>query len=160
MDIYLNLRQGTYICVAPKAVLTFQKSKTWTSIGSDSKIICYERIDVGGDFRLTWDCQIYDTNFHYIKNEKGEVSKLTKPILIGNNCWVANRSTIGPGTLLPNYSIIASNSLVKKDLSEYGERCLFAGVPVQCKKQGVERVFSNEEERELNDKYGYNFVVL
>ncbi len=153
-------RQGTYMLVGPGATLTFEYSDTWINIGTNSKIICYEKISIGSDTRLAWDCQIYDTNFHYVKNAKGEAKKLTTPILIGKNCWIANRTTIAPGAVLPDFSIVASNSLINKDFTEYGDSCLYAGSPAKFKVKGVQRVISLHEEDELNTKYGYNFVRL
>ena len=48
------------------------------------------------------------------------------------------------GTRLPAYSVVASNSLVNKDFTECGERCLFGGVPAKCLKHNVERLMRKD----------------
>ena len=50
------------------------------------------------------------------------------------------------GTCLPAYSVVASNSLVNKDFSGSGERCLIGGVPAKCLKQNVERLMCKDAE--------------
>ena len=50
------------------------------------------------------------------------------------------------GVCLPAHSVVASNSLVNKDFSGSGERCLFGGVPAKCLKQNVERLICKDAE--------------
>lgn len=149
----INFYHGTYIYIAENAVLSFGSKGTF--VGSDSIIICRDSITIGNTVEITWQNQIYDTSFHYIKNNEGTVSPLTKPIVIHDNVWIGNRSTIGKGTILPAFSIIASNSMTNKDYSECGERCLFAGVPAILKRMGTTRIFSSEEEKIYDARYKY-----
>ena len=149
----INFYNGTYIYVAENAVLSFGTHGTF--VGSDTKIICRESITIGNNVEITWDNQVYDTSFHYIRNQQGDVKSLTSPIVINDNVWIGNRSTIAKGTILPSYSIVASNSMTNKDFSECGECCLFAGVPAVCKIKGVKRVFGSEEEKLLDKQFSY-----
>ncbi len=149
----INFYHGTYIYVAESAVLSFGSQGTF--VGSDTKIICRNSICIGNSVEITWDNQIYDTSFHYVKDEHGNVSPLTKPIIINDNVWIGNRTTIGKGTILPSYSIVSSNSMTNKDYSEYGENCMYAGIPAKCKRTNVTRLFSSEEEKIYDLKYKY-----
>ena len=50
------------------------------------------------------------------------------------------------GACLPAYSVVVSNSLVNKDFSRSGERCLFGCIPAKCLKQNVERLICKDAE--------------
>ena len=148
---------GTYVLVAEGAKLIFGKE---SFIGSETKIICFDNIHIGNNVRVPWECQIMDTSFHYVKEETGNIKSLTKPIMIKDNVWVGNRTTIGKGSVIPEYSIIASNSLVSKDLSSFGEHCMFAGIPVKLIQSGITRIFDEEEQSGLDNKFGYIRIKL
>ena len=136
------------------AILNFGTKKSF--IGSNARIMCFEYISLGDTCEITWDCQIMDTSFHYIENLlDGEIKPLTKPIVIGNNVWIGNRTTISKGAILPDYTIVASNSLVNKDFTSIGENCLIAGLPAKLKQQNIRRIFDNKEQKELDKKHNY-----
>ena len=118
--------------------------------------MCFDKIVFGGSSRTSWDCQIMDSTFHYIENLSDEdIKPLTKPIVLGDNIWLGNRATISKGAVLPDYTIVASNSLVNKDFSSIGENCLLAGLPATVKQQNVRRVFDNKVQKELDKKFNY-----
>ena len=153
--------QGTYVLVSDKAILTC--GGIYNMFGTGCKIICFNRITIGKRVDVTWECQIMDTSFHYIGQqgeELDDIPPLTKEIVIGNYVWIGNRSTITKGAVIPDESIIASNSLVNKDLSEHGSYCLFAGVPVKVVKEEVRRIWNESDESVLDKKYNYNRVHL
>jgi len=149
----VSFLNGSYILVGDGGELTI--GTNGTIFGSDTKILCFESITIGDNVRVSWENQFYDTSFHYVETEKG-CSKLSKPIIIGNNCWIGNRSTISKGCILPDYSIIGNGSLANKDYSEHGEYCLYIGYPAVLKKVGVKRVFDRQREAELDSSYGYH----
>ena len=151
----INFLQGTYVYVAENATLQFGTNGTF--VGSDTKIICRDRIDIGNCVEITWECQIYDTSFHYIIKGGGmcPVQPLTKRIVINDYVWIGNRTTISRGTVVPSHSVIASGSLCNKDYSEYGQRCLYAGTPAKCKAAGIDRIFSSQEESVYDLQFGY-----
>jgi len=53
-------------------------------------------------------------------------------IIIGKSCWVGMRSMFLPGIDLPEGTVIAANSVVRKQ--EYKSWCLYAGSPAVFKK--------------------------
>jgi len=153
--------QGTYLLISDKATLTC--GGIYNLFGSGCKIICFDTITIGKRVDVTWECQIMDTSFHYIQsteNSSTQIAPLTKEIKIGDYVWIGNRTTIAKGTIIPDESIIASNSLVNKNLSEEGSYCLFAGTPVKVVRRGVRRVWNETNESELDEKYEYYRVHL
>ena len=159
--------QGTYLLVAKDAILTFgnlksieNSGRTSITIGSNTKIMCFESITIGICTGITWDVQIIDTSFHYIENNGKEPLSLTKPIVIGDRVWVGNRSTISRGAIIPSNSIVCSNSVVNKDLSSYGEYCMFAGSPAVKKSEGLSRVWDERQQAEYDKQFGYNRAHL
>ena len=110
------------------------------------RLVAKERIDIGDDCRVGWDCQIMDTSFHYTIS-KGQISQRYNPILLGHNTWLANGVTVLKGTMLPAYSVVGAKSLVNKDYTEYGEKCLFAGTPAKFKYCGIQRILGYEYEQ-------------
>lgn len=154
----ISFLQGTYVLIAKNALLEIGSNGTF--IGSDSKIIYFENILIGNNVWITWENQIIDTSFHYIKNEKFDCKPLTRPIFIGNNIWIGNRCTISKGTVLSDFSIVASNSLLNKDYSDSGCNVLLAGCPAIIKDKGVKHIFNEREESILDLKWGYNRTKL
>lgn len=115
-------------------------------IGALSKIFCEERIVFGNEIDFSWECQIFDTNFHDIKNMiTEEVPLKTKTILIGSYNWFGNRVNVMKGTITPDNMVIASNSLCNKDYSDIPPNSLLAGIPAKFIKTGIKRIFEKCE---------------
>lgn len=150
----INFMQGSYVLVTNNATLSFGNKKS--IMGANIRIMCFDKIVFGGNSRISWDCQIMDTAFHYVENLlDGDIKPLTSPIVLGNNIWIGNRTTIAKGTVLPDYTIVASNSLVNKDFSSIGENCLIEGLPAKLKQQNIRRVFDSKVQKKLDKKFNY-----
>lgn len=141
------IAEGSCLFVNKGATLKVEKN---VFIFNDVKIACNEYIEIGENTRIAWENQIYDTNFHYVVTDNNETTRINKPIFIGKNCWIGNRSTLGPGTKLADWCIVASNSLLNKDFSP-NERCLVAGCPAKVVKEGVRRVHNTTTEKIINN---------
>lgn len=141
-DVQLGV--GIKICVDENALLEIGGN---ACIGPNVKIICRKHIKLGENIRIAWDGQIFDTNFHYVKNiEDGSVGCREKEVVIGKNNWFGNRCTIMPGTKTNDFFIAASNSLCNKDYTETVPSCsLVAGAPAKLLKRNVVRVLGKEE---------------
>ena len=109
-------------------------------INSESMLVCRKGISIGDTVRISWQCQIFDTNFHHIRVD-GVVTEMDKKVEIGSRVWIGNRVTINAGSVIPDGSVIASNSLVNKDFSQYGPKCLYGGIPAKMIRPSVERIF-------------------
>lgn len=107
-------------------------------LGDDSKIMsqcnitAYKFVTIGNSFLMAHRSQIFDTGYHYVADfREHKVKRLASPISIGNNCWQCNSSTIMGGVILPDCTIIASKSLVNKNLSDLPEESIIGGSPAK-----------------------------
>ena len=68
-------------------------------ISANNSIICESGITIGDNCRIGWNCQMMDTDFHYMKNiNTGELTKaIKKPIIIGAHNWFGNSCAIFKG---------------------------------------------------------------
>lgn len=113
-------------------------------IGAYTKIICQESITFGNEIDISWESQVFDTNFHYMQDTiNGEKSTLTLPIVIGSYNWFGNRVNIMRGTVTPDYTIVASNSMTNKDYSNLPPNSMLAGTPAKLVKSNVKRMFED-----------------
>ena len=144
----VQLGVGTLLRIEKGATLITENN---VRIGARAKIICYDKIHICEDSSITWECQLIDTTFHYMKDlSNNSLLPITSPIKIGSHCWICNRSSIMKGTELPAYTIVASESLCNKkyDLPEYS---LIAGSPAKFVKTGIYRCsFKEEDEIKTN----------
>ena len=116
-----------------------------TKIMHFCNITAYASVRVGEQSRIVHRCQVLDTNFHYIADfNKLKVPKHTRPIEIGSYCWICNSSTITGGAKIPNKTIVASNSLVNKDMTEIPEESMIGGIPAKLIGTGYRKVESKK----------------
>ena len=143
----LHIGTGNKIVVGRNAKL---------QIGANSKIAdmcnigCFEKITFNDMTRIAHRCQIFDSNYHFIVNqEQSTIPSYKRPIVIGVGCWVCNSSSIYGGAILPDYTIVTSNSLVNKDFSQISNGCMIGGVPAKFIKKSVRRVYNIEIVKEI-----------
>jgi acetyltransferase-like isoleucine patch superfamily enzyme len=85
-----------------------------------SCIHSYKSIEIGKNCLIAANCQIIDSSGHNISfpdtenriNTKGE----GKPIVIEDDVWIGTNCVILPGVRIGKGSVIAANSVVKKDI--------------------------------------------
>ncbi|MEJ8764146.1 acyltransferase [Phocaeicola sp. HCN-40430] len=141
--IYLNgiteIGVGSYLYIGENGTLTLGNK---VRIGAFSKLYCNKRITIGDEVGISWESQIFDTNFHFMENiENKQILEKDTPIIIGSYNWFGNRVNIMKGTKTPDHCIIASNSLCNKDYTNFPLYSLIAGSPAKFIKQGVRRLF-------------------
>ncbi len=130
---------GSLLRVYNGAVVTFGDR---VRIGAYTKVICQESITFGSEIDVSWESQIFDTNFHYMEDTAtGKRTKLTQPVVIGSYNWFGNRVNIMRGTKTPDYTILASNSMTNKDYTDIPPYSLLAGTPAKLVKTDVRRMF-------------------
>lgn len=160
-----NIYTGSYIFVSNNATLTFgnyfSAEELNMIVGSNSKIICFESISLGNQLRSSWEINIIDTSFHYTRgslrcSDEVKSQRLTKPIVVGDNCWIGFRSTLMKGTKLPSNTIVASNSLCNKDFTANGSFTLLGGMPAKTICSDIERIFDQQIEKQLDAEFGYS----
>lgn len=142
---------GTKIMVAQHAKLEIGAN---FKIADMSNIGCFSYISIGSQSRITHRCQILDSNYHFVANfPKSTVPRPTHPIRIGKGCWICNSTTVSGGAILPDYTIVASNSLVGKDFSNIPMGSMIGGIPAKLLATGFRRV----ENTEIIQRIGYFF---
>lgn len=144
-----RISQGCQLYLNNNAILIIHND---VKFGDNAKLICYSKIEIGELSELTWESQITDFNSHFIENiETGQIINIIKPVQIGNRCWIGNRTSIMPGTVLPDNLIVASNSLLNKDYykAEIRSYSLIGGLPAKLIKENVRRIYSLEHEKVL-----------
>lgn len=145
---------GNKIVVGPKGTLDIGKNFKITDM---CNIGCFKRITIGEGSWIVHRCQIFDSNYHYVANfAKGTVPDYSKPIRIGKGCWICNSSTITGNAVLPDYTIVASNSLVNKDMSDIPESSMVGGAPAKFIATGLRKIENSKIENEIALFYNEN----
>ena len=109
------------------------KSKASIEIGSNSfaayhlTILCGERIVIGNNCLIASYVFISDTN-HSVDFKQSFDDLVTKPVAIGDFCWVGEKSIILPGVSLGNHVIVGAGSVVTKSFPDYS---MIAGNPAR-----------------------------
>lgn len=96
-----------------------------------TEVRCDERIDIGDFNLISYECMIFDTNTHciYLPEKRRELTikdfpdigieyekPITKPVSIGNDCWVGKRSVILKGCEIGDESILSACCVVTKNV--------------------------------------------
>ena len=138
---------GNKIVVGSKATLDIGKNFKITDM---CNIGCFRSVFIGEQSWIVHRCQIFDSNYHYVANfAKGTVPDYSKPIRIGKGCWICNSSTITGNAVLPDYTIVASNSLVNKDMSDIPESSMIGGTPAKLIATGFRKIENSKIENEI-----------
>lgn len=127
------------------------------SIGSDvminqlTKIYANESVEIGNHCRFGWECQILDSDCHLVYNDnKKEIKRPLQKIVIGDNVWIASRSTVMKGVYIPPFSIVSGNSLVNKSFKDVQSKGnVFAGSPAKLIATGYYRLLNDTYEHKI-----------
>jgi acetyltransferase-like isoleucine patch superfamily enzyme len=152
------ISQGCQIYLNQNAVLDLYDD---VHFGDNVKIICYKNITIGRRSEITWETQVTDYGSHFIEHiNHNTIPNIYKPVKIGNYCWIGNRSTVMPGTVLPDRIIVASNSLLNKNYIEKGieSYSLIGGMPAKLIAKGMKRIYSRENEMILKQYFIENEI--
>ncbi len=153
LEDHIHIRGGGSFIVGEKAIMTIGKD---TMLNSFNRIWCTNSIQIGRNIRTSWEVQIFDSNFHYLIDEKGYTRRCEGNVIIGNNVWIGNRCTINKGSVLPDFCVVASGSIVNKDFSEYGEKVTIGGMPAKYLRSGFRRLFNRRIQQEVNTFFHNN----
>ena len=118
---------GVCISIGKGAIV---KVGDMTRVNVNSDILCRERITIGNDTVIAWGVQIMDSDYHRLVG-----SKKNEEVRIGDHVWIGSKATILKGVTIGDGAVIASGSMVTKDVPP---GCLAAGVPACVVREGVE----------------------
>jgi len=75
-------------------------------------------IKIGDNCFLAPGVHIYTATHPLNAKERISGAELGKPVTIGDNVWIGGRAIINPGVTIGNNSVIASGSVVTKDVAD------------------------------------------
>ena len=108
------------------------------SIGEDNHITAINEIVIGNNVLTGKKVLITDNAHGRSIQEEMKISPSKRElfskgrVIIGDNVWVGEKSSIMPGVSIGKGSIIAANSVVTKDVPDF---CVVAGVPAKIIKR-------------------------
>jgi len=122
------------------------------SFGTSTKIVSFKSIIIKNNLLSSWECQFFDTDFHFLMNTiNHEIYNNCKSVIIGENCWIGNRTTILKGTILPENCIVGGNSLCNKDYTLIVKKSsIIAGSPAKLIKDNITFINNKDVENKLN----------
>ena len=133
----VNIGHGAKISVGDNAILRI--GDKFSNL-AEARIICMDNITFKENVHLGWETLIMDTDFHRVINlDTKKISICHKPILIGENVWTGQKSTILKGVHIAKGCRVASCAVVTKSID--AEYALIAGNPATVKKVGVTRFY-------------------
>lgn len=116
------------------------------SLGNNSSLICTKKITMGNFCRIGQEAYITDSNFHQMKNTiTGEVYPKSFEISLGNYNFIGTRVSIMGKTKTPDYTTIASSTLINKDFSQCSMNIILGGVPAKIVKNNISRDWDGEK---------------
>lgn len=134
LDIYNNGRlsingsvsigKGSKLMIGENALLEIGNL---SSLNENSRIQCRNKVHIGERCAISWNVNILDTDEHNILLNGRQTNHISQ-VFIGDHVWIGCNSTILKGTKIGESSIIASGSLVNKNVSN---NQLVGGVPAK-----------------------------
>ena len=137
---------GTYIELSKEASLNIG---CHSLICENVRILLQGQCVIGKYVRLSYNSQIFDTDFHFMVNtESGEIKNCKSNVIIGDYSWIGNNTTIKKGTITPDYTIVAApNAMLNKDYRNITSKYpVLGGSPAKEISSGVRRIFSSSNE--------------
>ena len=95
------------------------------------------RIRIGRHCQIGPNCQFYTPNHPHDHIERRKPIESTKPITIGDDCWLGGGVIVLPGVTIGARSNIGAGSVVTKDIPE---DCVAVGNPCRVIKQNNENM--------------------
>lgn len=140
---------GTCIHVERNGILKFGGGNY---LGINNLICCKEAISIGVNSQTSWNCQITDTDFHFIINiENNTIKKISSPVKIGNNIWIGNHCSICKGVNISDNNIIGQYSVVTKSIQE--ENRISVGIPSHILNGHFSRIWDLSVENKLQEQF-------
>lgn len=106
-------------------------------INGGLRLTCSKKIVLGKDVLCSWNVNIYDTDFHRIKDATTNIKKETcsSDINIGDNCFIGFGCSLLKGSKLGDFCILGAESLFNKNY-EKSKYLVIAGNPAKIIKGG------------------------
>ncbi len=98
-------------------------------VGHGSTIVCARSIEVGKGTLIADLVTIRDTNHRRVADVPvGRSGVDSKPIRVGENCWLGSKVTVVAGASIGNDVTVGANAVLA---GQFGDRCTLGGVPAR-----------------------------
>jgi len=124
-------------------------------IGKGCSILCHKLIKIGVNSQISWNCQICDTDFHFIENlTNGLIKNNSREINIGDNVWIGNNVIVGKGVKLASNIIIGQGSMVIRSFEQSNK--IVVGNPAIQKDGDYKRIWDSNVEHQFSAYFTAN----
>lgn len=124
------ISRGCRIDIGENAILKIGKNGY---VMPNTTFIVMNKVVIGDNCAISWDCQFLDDDLHQINYEGKKESK--SEIIIGDRVWIGCGVKIYKGSVIPNDTVIASNSVVRGVFNL--KNTIIAGHPAKVIKEKV-----------------------
>ncbi|SDB06698.1 acyltransferase [Eubacterium oxidoreducens] len=80
------------------------------------KLSCKESVKIGSGCLFGPDVKIYDNNHKFTKEEGVLFEHTTRPVVIGEKCWIASNVVILAGTRIGDHCLIGAGCIVHGEI--------------------------------------------
>ncbi|TDM01260.1 sugar O-acetyltransferase [Macrococcus hajekii] len=94
----------------------------------DLTLLDVAAIEIGDNCMIAPSVHIYTATHPVHPQERNSGLEFAKPVKIGHNCWIGGRAIINPGVTIGDNVVIASGSVVTKDVQD---NVVVAGAPAR-----------------------------
>ncbi len=108
--------------------------KAYINVGA--VIMSEKEIEIGNDVLISRNVYIYDSDFHQILDESGNITNQAKKITISNGAWLGVKSTILKGVKIGEGAILSANSTAMTRIKSHTIAC---GTPARPLMDVVDR---------------------
>lgn len=142
------INQGANVVVWPNGILILGEGLL---ICSGVLVKSTRYISIGKYVMISSGCFIMDSNIHCIRDIKtGHVPSPTKPIVIGDYCWLSMNTSVMGGAIIPDSCVTSRYAFVNKKLRDVNSGSFLAGMPAIPVRENLQRVISFDREREIH----------
>lgn len=121
-------------------------------IGTGTLIVSQNHIVIGKNTQISWNCQLCDTDFHFIQNNSSRTIKNNcKPIDIGDSVWIGNHVMITKGIKIADNCIIGQCSFVNRSIDN--PNTIAVGNPIRVLAGKYSRIWDSCLELELTEQF-------
>jgi acetyltransferase-like isoleucine patch superfamily enzyme len=99
-----------------------------TFVNYGTSISASELVRIGPRCNIGTHCLLIDNEFHRLEPERRTETPESRPIVLGENVWLAARVIVLPGVTIGDGSVIGAGSVVTRDIPA---RCVAVGIPAR-----------------------------
>ncbi|RMB58153.1 acyltransferase [Tessaracoccus antarcticus] len=115
-----DLRRGSTITddvriwVGEGATLTLMPG---AKLGDRCIVNVESEVILGPNTRVSWNVQILDTDFHWLRGEDGRIRPHTRPIVIEGDVLVGTGAMLLKGVTVGRGAVVAAGAVVRRDVA-------------------------------------------